>query len=356
MMKITVIGGGNVGLIMATEMAAKGHDVFVYTSKPEKWSKELEVYDATEQLVCRGNIALATDSLEEAMQGASYIWITHPARVFDELSAKMEPYVTGGQKIGVVPGSGGAEFAFRKLIEKGCILFGLQRVHTIARLKEYGKSSYMLGRKPCLQLAAIPSRQAAQIAETVSFTFDLPCEVLPNYLNVTLTPSNPILHTTRLYSLFRDCDQGKHYPKNILFYENWDDVSSEMLIACDDELQNLCKILPVDTSQVVSLQDYYDSHSVSLMTKKICSIQAFKGLTSPMIQTSEGWVPDFSSRYFTTDFPYGLKVMIEMARLFQVPVPVMEKVWQWYEQLPHPEGNDCFRLSATQAEFCKLYE
>lgn len=35
-MNITVIGGGNIGTLMAAEAANKGHNVTVYTSKPYK--------------------------------------------------------------------------------------------------------------------------------------------------------------------------------------------------------------------------------------------------------------------------------------------------------------------------------
>ena len=44
-MRITVIGGGNIGTLMAAEMAHKGHEVTMYTSKPAKWNKEISVLD-----------------------------------------------------------------------------------------------------------------------------------------------------------------------------------------------------------------------------------------------------------------------------------------------------------------------
>ena len=41
---------------------------------------------------------------------------------------------------------------------------------------------------------------------------------------------------------------------NIPFYEDWDDLSSEMLIACDQELQNLCKSIEgLNLSSVIPL-------------------------------------------------------------------------------------------------------
>ncbi|MBR4376501.1 MAG: NAD(P)-binding domain-containing protein, partial [Spirochaetia bacterium] len=38
-MKITIVGGGNIGTQFAIHCAEKGHDVVIFTSKPEKFSK-----------------------------------------------------------------------------------------------------------------------------------------------------------------------------------------------------------------------------------------------------------------------------------------------------------------------------
>ena len=187
-MKTTILGGGNIGTLMAAEFAKKGHDVTVYTSKPEKWSNEIEVYDASDRLLKSGVIKKVTDSIEEALDGAEYIWVVMPAQLFSSLAEKMTPYLKAGQYIGVVPGSGGAEFAFHDAIKKGCTLFGFQRVHSIARLKKYGHAVYELGRKDELQIGAIPSDKTVEICGKVSAMFDMPCVPLSNYLSVTLTP------------------------------------------------------------------------------------------------------------------------------------------------------------------------
>lgn len=304
-MKITVIGGGNIGTLISAEMAYKGHEVTVFTSRPQEWEKELTIRNSDETLWRTGRIASATDDLEEAVRGAELIWITVPAQVFGELARKLEPLVQPGQMVGVAPGAGGAEYAFHKLIENNCVFFGLQRVHSIARLKEYGHAVYMLGRKSELQVGAIPAVQTERIAAMLARDFDLPCQALPNYLCVTMTPSNPILHTSRLETMFADWQEGKTYPRNIPFYEEWTDASSQRLLAMDDELQMLCHRIPLPLETVRSLRDYYESPTKEAMTKKIRSIAAFKGLLSPMKEESGGWVPDLSSRYFTADFSYG---------------------------------------------------
>ncbi len=355
-MKITVIGGGNIGTLMAAEMAHRGHDVTVYTSKPDRWQYDIDVYDGDDNFVLTGHMHKITDNLESATVGAEIIWITLPAQTLCDFADKMLPYVKAGQIIGIVPGSGGAEFAFYKLMQKGCILFGLQRVHSIARLKEYGKAVYMLGRKPEVQIGAIPKSETERIGESVSTLLNMPCVTLDNYLCVTLTPSNPILHTTRLYSMFKDYREGVFYPRNFLFYEEWTNDSSEALLACDDELMQLCRAIPLKLDGVRSLREHYESPTADALTKKIQSIIAFKGLTFPMKEASDGcWIPDFNSRYFTADFSFGLKIILDLCRLFGVNAPKIKEVWDWYISLSPEESENCFKLTLTEKEFTDLY-
>lgn len=355
-MNITIIGGGNIGTLMAAEFANKGHKVIMYTSKPSLWNEEISVYNCDEELILRGKLALVINSMQEAIKNADYIWVTMPAEFFLELSVKMFPFVHKGQKIGIVPGSGGAEFAFNSLIQKECILFGLQRVHSIARLKKYGESVYELGRKAEIQIGAISSKETEHICNEVSALFDMPCRALDNYLSVTLTPSNQILHTARLYSMFRDYKLGFFYPRNILFYEEWTNEASQILITCDQELQQLCKVIPLDLSAVKSLKKHYESQTVEQMTKKIRGIKAFKGLTSPMKKNEKGWVPDWNSRYFTTDFSYGLKIIKEIAELFSVTVPNINTIWEWYELVTMKEKVKRIPTELTVDKFISLYQ
>ncbi len=356
-MKITVIGGGNIGTLMAAEMAHRGHDVTIYSSKPQSWENKIDVYNSDEEFILSGELCNVTNDMKAALNGAQMIWITVPAQAFEKTANEMLPFVKSGQMIGIVPGSGGVEFAFYPMIKKGCILFGLQRVHSIARLKEYGKSVYMLGRKSELQLGAIPKSETERLCDIVKGLLDMPCVALPNYLCVTLTPSNPILHTTRLYSMFKNFKPGYTYPRNFLFYEEWNNDSSSTLFTCDEELQNLCKAIPLELDDVKSLKLHYESDTVEALTQKIKSIKAFKGLTSPMKKVDEtNWVPDFDSRYFTADFSYGLKIILDLCELFSVDAPGIHQVWNWYLKTSPIANDSYFTLKLTKDEFIKLYE
>ncbi len=334
-MKITVIGAGNIGTQFAVSFAAKGHNVTVFASKPEKISKTLCMVDESGSLLAQAEVETITNDISLAAKGADYIFITHPAFMLKKTAQMLYPHVDSGTKIVVIPGTGGAEFFFKPLVEeKGVQLLGIQRVPSVARLTEYGKTVCVAGYRDKLDLAAVPVKDADKTAQLFSDAFCMPCNILPSYLCVTLTPSNPILHTTRLRTEFADYKEGVVYPRNILFYEEWADESSKLLFACDDELQQVCrKLSELDLRDVRSLKLHYESDTVEKLTAKIRSIKSLQGLGSPMIEVEGGYVPDFNSRYFTADFPYGLAILIQVARIAGVQVPNMEETLTWYEEI-----------------------
>ena len=65
------------------------------------------------------------------------------------------------------------------------------------------------------------------------------------------------------------------------------------------------------------------------LAAKLRSIAAFKGIPSPMVKVGGGYVPDFKSRYFTEDFPYGLAVIRRLMKEHGVRSPLIDKVYEW---------------------------
>lgn len=354
-MKVSIIGGGNLGTLMAAILAKKGNEVIIHTSKPEKFCKDIEVYSSKENLLFTGSISKATNDWKEAIEDAELIWVVVPPQMFGETVEAMLPYVTKGQLVGIVPGAGAAEFVFAPLIQKGIQFFGLARVPSIARLKEYGKATYMLGEAPELLVGSIPTKSATDICKIIQPLFDIKCRPVANYLVVAFTPSNPVLHTSRIYAMFKDYIPGNVYPENELFYEAWTIDGAEVLLNCSDELQQLCKAIPMDMRDVESMQHRHDIRTPEELAKRICSLDRLKGLYSPVVKVENGYIPDFNSRYFVSDFPYGIKIMIEVADLFNVDTPTMDLIWEWYKKVQAERANDCFKLHMTKEEFLDYY-
>ena len=164
--------------------------------------------------------------------------------------------------------------------------------------------------------------------------------------DVTFVNSNPILHTSRLATIFKNYPKTQHYPALPLFYEGWDDESSSLLIEMDNELFEIIDKLKengLEVNEIEPLLKYYESHDAASLTKKLSSITAFKGIGTPSVQNEDGtYSPDLNSRYFTADFPYGLDILLSFGRTIGLKLSHMEKVSSWYHTI---SGNkDSFSL------------
>lgn len=333
-MKITIVGGGNIGTQFAVHCAEKGNEVRIFTSEPHLFSKHLSIVDDSGNVTHEGNIELATNDPVTAFGLADLIIVTMPSTMMHLIADVIYDHSNCNTIIGVVPGNGGSECAFKKCIERGNIFFGIERVPAIARLVEKGHVVKSTGYRDELHIAAIPKSNADRCSEIIQNIFDIKCSSIPCLLSLTMTPSNPILHTTRLRTLFSTWHNGVEYEYVPLFYEEWDDSSSALLLACDDEVQSICRCMPqFHLEYVESLRIHYESDTIEAMTKKISSIPAFQGLETPTVRGVNGLIPDLHSRYFTADFSYGLSVIKQIADFAGVIVPYISETMEWYKEI-----------------------
>lgn len=333
-MYITIVGGGNVGTQLAAHCAEKGHKVTVFTSRPDQIGRVLTVINENDEVIHQGEIYAATNDESAAFSAAELICVTMPAFLMKRNADRIKPYVRPGMKIWLVPGTGGGECAFQGCVSRGATLFGVQRVPSVARLTEPGKTVRAVGYRSEMFVAAIPASAAEECCGIVENLTGIKTSALPNYLNITLTPSNPILHTTRLKDLFGDYHEGMVYERVPLFYEDWTDEASRLLLVCDQEVQTLCRRLePFDLSNVKSLRVHYESPTAEAMTDKIRHIKGFQGISSPMLRVKDGYIPDFNSRYFTADFAFGLVIIVQIAEFADLKMPNIESLLIWYETL-----------------------
>ena len=114
-----------------------------------------------------------------------------------------------------------------------------------------------------------------------------------------------------------------------LFYEEWTEEAAALYIQMDNELQALLEQLPVNKGSVATVLDYYESTDAVSLAQKLRSIEAFKGILSPMKEVEGGFVPDFQSRYFTEDFPYGLAFVHRLAHEKGIPSPTIDSIYEW---------------------------
>lgn len=331
MKKICLCGGGSLGHVIAGWLSSKGKaEVSILTGSPDRWNKEINVF-LPESEVLTGHLTSVSGNPEEVISDADVVLFCYPGFMIASELERIKPYLKQDAYVGSVFSSTGFFFEALRILSPSQPLWGFQRVPFICRVQEYGSSARLLGYKPCYHIAVenVPDEQKRKFADMISEWFERPVHLLKNYYEASLTNSNPLLHTSRLYTMFGRENEGRVYPRMINFYEDWTVEAADVLIKMDREFFELLKVLPVTEGYLPPILEYYESHDAQSLAAKLSSIAGFKGITSPMIQTEEGWIPDFKSRYFTEDFPYGLKYIWQLAHTYNISTPVIDEVYQW---------------------------
>ena len=326
---ICICGGGSLGHVVAGYLAAtKPVKVNVLTQRPERWSREI-VVDTPDGRVLHGGLNVVSSDPAEALSGVDVVLLCLPGFAIRDELIKIRPYLNKDTYVGSVFSSTGFFFEAMQLLDEEVPLWGFQRVPFIARTEEYGHSAHLLGYKSAHNIAVERCDDKEGFRALIETLFDAPVTLLSNYYEASLTNSNPLLHTSRLYTMFGGENEGRVFPRMILFYEEWTVEAAQLLIDMDEEFFTILRYLPVSEGYLPRILDYYESHDAESLARKLSSIQGFKGITSPMTETADGWAPDFASRYFTEDFPYGLRYIWELAHQLNIDVPYIDKVYNW---------------------------
>lgn len=327
MTKVCICGGGSLAHVCVGVLSSQNEvEVNIFTRKPDLWSHHLEVTDLNGK-VYNGTLSCISNNPEEALKDCNIILLCLPGYAIESTLTNIKPYI-GDAVVGTVVSSTGFFFAAHKVLGEDARLFGFQRVPYIARTVEYGHSANLLGYKPQLAIAVENVEGTEAFRQLVEALWMTPVNLLGSHYEVSLTNSNPILHTARLYTLWKDWN-GEKYDHNILFYKEWTIEAAQMLIDMDAEFMQLLDVLPVTKGEIPSLLEYYESHDAESLCHKITSIPAFQNITSPMKEVEGGWIPDFESRYFTEDFPYGLTCIWQLAHEKGIACPYIDKVYAW---------------------------
>lgn len=331
MKTITICGGGSLGHVVAGWLSARNHAIVnILTGRPEKWQSDI-VVDTPDEIILHGKISKISNKAEDVIPESDVVLLCLPGYMIANQLEAIKPFLKASAYVGSVFSSTGFFFEALDILGSEQPLWGFQRVPFISRVNEYGKSAHLLGYKNSHNIAIenVSNSKKVEFAIMLQDWFERPINVLHNYFEASLTNSNPLLHTSRLYTMFGNENEGKTFDRMVYFYEEWTEAAADLYIKMDEEFFRLLKVLPVSEGYLPRVLDYYESHDAKSLAAKLSSIQGFKGITSPMKQTDKGWVADFESRYFTEDFPYGLRYIWQLAHEKGIECPNIDRVYDW---------------------------
>ena len=292
-----------------------------------------------------------TTDARTAVEDADIVIITVPAHARPQTLQAIAPHLSSSKPvyIGAIPGFCGFDWlAESTLVDRpNLVIWGMKDVpHTAFELTP-GRSIKMGGGKSRLYVAthARESQESRQRLEEILTVLYGPCvTMLDNYLEITLTPGNPIMHSSVIYGLIGPFGQWhrKIFPQRMCWWTECPELGAYFLERMDQESQDLCAVISqrmgIDLSSVKSLkQEIVEAYGEQIrdqssMLSILRTNQAYNDILAPMVPADgnrAGYVIERESRAFNEDVAYGLVLLVEMAKRFELKVPYIEEVLQW---------------------------
>lgn len=202
-MRILIVGGGNLGHASAAILSNRDNvTIDLLTNNPKKWSRNFAAYLPDGDKII-GRIDNVSDRPDELVPMADIIFLCLPALYIENVLKTIKPFLRKDTIIGSVVGNTGFFIYCHNLLSCNTKLFSFQRVPYVSRIIEYGRSVNLLGYRKKLIMAVENIEDKDSFCVQIESLFGEETVLANDYYEVTLSNSNPILHTGRLYSMWK---------------------------------------------------------------------------------------------------------------------------------------------------------
>lgn len=355
-LNVAICGGGRTGHLNAILFKQlQGVQVSLLTRNEEVVEQHRQRKPMQAKLpdgsVLSARLEHVTSDPATAVEDADIVIITVPAHARAELLRAIAPHLSVEKTVyvGAIPGFCGFDWLAESILgnRPNVVIWGMKDVpHTAFDLKP-GVSVRMGGAKSQLYVAT-HSRESHAAREQLRgwlSTLYGPCvSMLDHYLEITLTPGNPIMHSSVIYGLIGPYGQWhrKIFPEPLCWWTDCPELGAYFLERMDQESQALCSAiserLGIDLSSVKSLrQEIVEAYGEQIrdqsnMLSILRTNRAYQDILAPMVPAEDnraGYVIERESRAFHEDVAFGLVLLAEMAKRFELKVPYIDEVLRW---------------------------
>jgi len=354
--QICIIGGGNAAHALAAFLPSRGIRTVWYTPYGDEADRlnialtqhgKIHASFAPHNLP-RGSVegrpAIVSANASDVIPESDVILLPVPSFAYAPILLKIKDYLREGTFMGVTPGQGGFDWIAREIL--GPRLFSAITAFAIlpmpfnCRITEFGHAVAVQTFKKHYRIGVVPEYRKDQALAITRSLFG-ETEFVGNFINCTLYPINAIIHPQRLYRLCKNwTSDGPPLNENPLFYETMDDESTAYMDQANQELITICRALTAQglEAEVPHIFDFlrwvYPKVAATSLSELFTNNDAYIGFRCPFKRTQDGdgWIPDFESRYFTEDIPFGLCIYKGLADIVNVPTPMIDQVLEWAQR------------------------
>jgi hypothetical protein len=355
-MKVTVCGAGRTGHLNAVLFKQRpGITVSVLTGAAavvDRWASGDGVWRAQtpDGHVLSGRSDYVGTDPGEALINTDMVIVTQPAHARPALLHDLARHLPRDRRVyvGAIPGFCGFNWLAAKALSgtDNVVIWGMKDVpHTAFDLIP-GERVRMGGAKAQLFAALHRRETAASRAELQAMLvslYEAPVTLLQDYLEITLTPGNAMMHPAVLYALIGPGApwENKPFDRPFCWWSDCPRAGAELLEACDAENQAIRHAvesrLGIDLSSVKPLrQELIEAYGDQIeddrtMYTLLRTNRAYAGIHAPLVPNPDGpgLVIDRASRAFHEDIAFGQALLVELAARLEVATPAITKTYNW---------------------------
>lgn len=357
--QLVIVGGGSSAHALIPLLSKANFDISILTSRPKNWSHtiELEYQNPKGDVlkIFKGRVTIITNNPEDCVPQADYIILCMPVHKYRVALHHIAPYINKDKRVimGTVYGQGGFNWMVEEIQKQynldKLIMFAFGLIPWICRTKQYGHVGITYG---------VKSRNAAMVYPKEFFTqidkelFEPICynwfkigkvEQLENFISITLSVDNQIIHPTRCYAIYQETGGSWKRVEDVpMFYKDYDAFSAQCLAELDGDYSKVRdKIKQLYPNRdfhymldYLALEHYtYNSTSADIVDSFVNS-PTLQAIGTPVVVDDNGYVElDKNGRFFMDDIYYGIAIVKWIAELLKIEVPMIDKVLHWVQDL-----------------------
>ena len=366
--EVTIVGGGSSAHILIPFLSGAGFTVNILTRRPKEWFSKIDLQlhsidgDTLEEF--SGSLSKISDNPAVVIPQASFVILCMPVNKYRIALHGLAPHLAKDKEVfvGTIYGQAGFNWMVDEIKKKFDIsnitTFAIGLIPWICRIIEYGKTGVTYGCKEINVVAVSPPNRFSELNNR--FLKNI-CErwlkkghfrQADNFLSLTLSVDNQIIHPSRCYGLFLKYD-GKWANKEDIpyFYRDYDQKSADLLQELDADYSKIREAITIKYSEkdFQYMLDYLSLERLSYQSENtdiresFATSQTLGAIKPPTIQLESGeWIIDKDHRFFTDDIHYGLCIAKWIADQLSLDVPTIDSIIHWAQKLRNEkiiEGN-----------------
>ena len=357
--EVAIVGGGSSAHILIPFLSGAGFAVNLLTRKPREWSRnvvaQLHTIDGDILDAFSGKLSKITDNPAAVIPQSKVVVLCMPVSKYRNALHQLAPYLAKEEEVfvGTIYGQAGFNWMVDEIKRKFDIYnittFAVGLIPWICRVIEYGKIGVTYGCKEVNIVAVSPRDRFTALNDL--FLIHI-CErwlkkgsflQVGNFLSLTLSVDNQIIHPSRCYGLFlRYKGKWAHKEDIPYFYRDFDQQSADLVQELDADYSKIRSAIKAryPNRDFQFMLDYLELERLSNQSANTDIRESFTtsatlgAIKPPTIQLASGeWVIDKDHRFFTDDIHYGLCIAKWIADQLSLDVPTIDRIINWAQKI-----------------------